>query len=575
MVDPERLYCWTWDARPFPAFPALGAIWADGDNHRTGHWLTGRLGALASDEMAWAIAVDHGCSFAAIASAAPLIGGLTVSGPGTARAVIEPVLELTGQRLAARDGALVGIAQGAGTSVLVEPENLAQTDAHDLSRRRGDIAERPGRLGLGHFDRERDYLAATATALRPGNGPLASQSLPVVLDPTAARLAAERLLDLHSASGDRVEFALSPNHIALEPGDRVELVGVAEGPFEITEIRDGAVRRVIAGAVMQGEAVATGIERPRRNAATPMPIVQPLAVLAHLPPLAADPGRSRLVMGAYADPWPGEVRVSDVATGAPVARLAGPADIGETVTALAAGPLSRWDRGQVLDIRLLSGHPASAKPGATLAGNNRILVQTDAGDWEVVGFAEADLVAPGRYRLSQLLRGLDGSDAAMGLVSAGRRVMVLDNRVAMLPVESHWIGESRVMRFAAGNGPGDVVTLSLRPGPALPLAPVHLDVRRLGDGGISLGWTRRSRADADGWGMAEPALEHAPEAWRIRIFSGGTMVRALTSSSAAVTYGLAEQAADFGGAAPAFTYSIEQLSPVFGPGHTATGAFNG
>ncbi len=575
MVDSERLYCWTWDARPYPAFPSHDAIWADGENHRTGHWLTGRLGALASDEIAAAVAADHGCSLAAVAAAAPLIGGLTVSGPGTARAVIEPVLELTGQRLAARDGKLVGVVQGGGASVLIKADDLACTDAPDLTRRRGDVAEKPGRLGLGHFDRERDYLAATATALRPGDGPLASQNMPVVLDPASARLAAERLLDLHSSSGDRIEFALPSNHMALEPGDRVELLGVAEGPFEVTEVRDGAVRRVIAGAATQGDAVATGIERPRRSAGMPVALVQPQAVVAHLPPLPADPGRSRLVMGAYADPWPGEVRVNDVATGAAVARLGGPAAIGETVAALAPGPISRWDRGQVLDIRLQAGHPASAEPEATLAGSNRILVETDAGAWEVVGFAEADLVAPVHYRLSQLLRGMDGSDAAMGPVSAGRRVMVLDNRVAILPVENHWIGESRVMRFAAGNAQGDVVTLSLGAGPALPLAPVHLRARRLGDGGISLRWTRRSRGDADGWGMAEPALEHVPEAWRIRIFNGSAMVRTLTSGATAVTYGLAEQAADFGGAASPFTYSIEQVSPVFGPGHAAMGAFNG
>ena len=35
---------WTWDARPYPAFPALTDVWSDGGNYATGHWLTGRLG---------------------------------------------------------------------------------------------------------------------------------------------------------------------------------------------------------------------------------------------------------------------------------------------------------------------------------------------------------------------------------------------------------------------------------------------------------------------------------------------------------------------------------------------------
>ncbi|HEX7776472.1 MAG TPA: glycoside hydrolase TIM-barrel-like domain-containing protein, partial [Parvibaculum sp.] len=45
MLDAADIFFWTWDARPFPAFPDRTDIWADGANWRTGHWLNGRLGA--------------------------------------------------------------------------------------------------------------------------------------------------------------------------------------------------------------------------------------------------------------------------------------------------------------------------------------------------------------------------------------------------------------------------------------------------------------------------------------------------------------------------------------------------
>jgi hypothetical protein len=35
----ERIYVWTWDARPYPAFPQQMDVWSDGANHATGHWL--------------------------------------------------------------------------------------------------------------------------------------------------------------------------------------------------------------------------------------------------------------------------------------------------------------------------------------------------------------------------------------------------------------------------------------------------------------------------------------------------------------------------------------------------------
>ena len=42
MIDWRNTTVWTWDARPYPAFPNLTALWADGENWARGHWLTGR-----------------------------------------------------------------------------------------------------------------------------------------------------------------------------------------------------------------------------------------------------------------------------------------------------------------------------------------------------------------------------------------------------------------------------------------------------------------------------------------------------------------------------------------------------
>ena len=45
MIEADEISIWTWDARPFPAFPARADVWQDNANWQLGHWLTGRLGA--------------------------------------------------------------------------------------------------------------------------------------------------------------------------------------------------------------------------------------------------------------------------------------------------------------------------------------------------------------------------------------------------------------------------------------------------------------------------------------------------------------------------------------------------
>lgn len=568
MVDPERIYCWTWDARPFPAFPALTDVWADGNNHATGHWLTGRLGGMSNDELASALAAEHGALVQAGISE-PMVGGVMLSAPGTARAALEPLMEITGQRLVARNGVLTAISGRSGTTLALGRDELAQADGPTVSQRRAAAAERPGRLALSHIDKGRDYLTASATAVRPGAGQLVSESIDMVLDGAAARLAAERLLDERAAAVDTVEFALPPNRLAPEPGDRVSVDGT--GPFEITEIRDGLVRRVTARGLAAGLAAATGVDRA--PAAPPVVglAVAPVVFAAHLPPLPNEPARSRLVLGAYAKPWPGAVRLVDTATGGALFDLTRPAALGEVVEGIGKGPAVVWDRGSTLTIRLYGGHIADGSYAAVLAGSNRLAVETDAGFWEVIGFVGAELVETGLYRLTRLLRGLDGSDWAMGPVSAGRRVMVLDGRVGAMPVEAGRLGEARTIRAYAGTSDltGQVLTLATTTAPNLPLAPAHLRARRLATGDIVFSWMRRSRADDDVWGAAEPALEVVPELYRVSIFDGPARKRSIEVTASEANYGLSEQVADFGGEPEAFVFSVAQVSAALGEGHAA------
>src|SRR5690606_33626231 len=134
------IYHWTWDARPYPAFPALTEVWADGPNHRTGHWLSGRLGGMASDELAVVIAAEHGVTLRA-EPAAPLVAGLVLGQATTAREALEPLLGATGLSLRNRvDGLHLGMARRGSVEVLLA-DRLVVGEAAVLARRRVDPAE--------------------------------------------------------------------------------------------------------------------------------------------------------------------------------------------------------------------------------------------------------------------------------------------------------------------------------------------------------------------------------------------------------------------------------------------------
>lgn len=572
MVDVNRIYHWTWDARPYPAFPAQTSVWSDGPNHRNGHWLTGRLGGLASDELASVVAAEHGVPLGAEA-AAPFITGYVLGNASTAREALEPVMAATGLSLRNKLAGLhLGLARRA-VATTFDAEALVDAEAPVLSRRRGDPAEAPGRLALTYQDRERDYLNAAVIALVRADGPLVGETTALTLDASSARLAAERMLDARAAQRETLELALPSLALALEPGDLVSVAGLAEGPFEISEIRDGLERRITAHTLAANVAVATGVERSFVTGPGVTVRAIPLVVVAHLPPVASDPLRSRLLLAAHAQPWPGGVQVVDEMTGANVAELTRRGLLGSLVTGLPGGPLAVWDRGASVEIAMLAGHLAAADDLAVLAGSNRLAVESDDGQWEVIGFAGAELIGPARYRLTRLLRGQAGT--APSLASAGRRVMVLDGRNVELPVESQWLGETRDFRIYAGprDLEGASISVMASAAPALPLAPVHLRARRNG-GDVLFSWTCRSRADGDGWGIAEAPLDHVPERYRLTIWNGASMVRAVESTVPALAYPASQQVSDFGGLPDSFSYRIAQVSAALGSGYEAEGVFH-
>ena len=57
------------------------------------------------------------------------------------------------------------------------------------------------------------------------------------------------------------------------------------------------------------------------------------------------------------------------------------------------------------------------------------------------------------------------------------------------------------------------------------------------------------------------------EAYRLDILDGAVLKRRVEPTSPAYLYLAAEQTADFGGPAPAFTARVAQLSATIGPGY--------
>jgi len=218
-----------------------------------------------------------------------------------------------------------------------------------------------------------------------------------------------------------------------------------------------------------------------------------------------------------------------------------------------------------------------------LGGANALAVETDPGQWEIVQAGAAELIAPGRYRLTRLLRGQRGTEGAMvSIVPIGARVVVLDATLASLPIAEADLGLPWNWRIGPASRPVSdetYVAIPFTPGGAglRPFSVAHIEqpwrtARILGD--LTIRWTRRSRSlAADSWGTGEVPLAEDSENYEVEIHDGGTVKRTLSTTTTSALYTAAQQTADWGaplGPGDTLTIHIYQLSALIGRGAAKT-----
>lgn len=576
MVDMARAHGWAWDARPYPWFPGNRDLWQDGDNWARGHWLTGRATGQPLDALIAEICARAGVTAVDVSRVYGVVRGFAVPSTDSARAALQSLMLAYGVEAAERDGQLVFCMRDGRAVADIAQDRLVARQGGDLALVRAAQSELTGRVRLGYVAEDAGYELRLAEAAYPDadDAPAASADLPLVLGPAEAQLTAQRWLAEARLAQDSARFALPPS-AQLGAGDVVRLEGAGAalaGLWRIDRLtlagaREAEATRVEPVPYEEGEAyrdaiVLSGYEAP--------PPVQPVFLDLPLWSGAERPHAPWLALRAQ--PWPGAVVVHRHGAGGAfdlAAMIGTPARLGVTETALAAAPAGLWDRGPALHLRMLSGQLSAATQDEVLAGANLMAIGM-GGEWELLQFAEADLIGPDTYALRMRLRGQQGSDGVMALNwPAGAVAVMLDARLEQLPLALDALGLAQSYRVGPASRP--LSDPSHRDHAAVfagvglrPYRPTHLRAVSLPNGDLAVSWIRRSRQGGDGWGSVEVPLAEAYERYLLRILQGGQVLRAVTLEAPGYIYAAADQAADEAGAA--VLVEVAQISDMVGPG---------
>ncbi|MBB1492532.1 glycoside hydrolase/phage tail family protein [Paracoccus sp. MC1854] len=590
MVHVPECAAWTWDARPYPFFPGLTDVWTDGPNWRLGQWLTGRLGTVSL-----AALVRHLCLRAGMPEEQIDVSGLWGAVEGyvigaleSPRASITTLARQFGFDAVESEGRIRFVMRGSIASATITPDSMvasasAQGEVMELTR--GQETELPQALKWQVARADEDYDAAQVEARRitVDTTRIAAEAFPMAVPPEEAERRCRRALMEAWVGRETAVFRLPPSRLALDPADVILLDHDGRlAEMRLVSVADSDVRGI--EAVRQDRLVydlPSGEPRPA-SLSTPVVFGPPEIVILDLPQLREDHPAHRPLIAAHAKPWPGELAVyrSAAADGFELLTTLGTrASMGVLAADFHAGPVSRFDLGNTLVIDLFSGTLESVTDIALFGGANALAVETAAGQWEIVQAGSAELIAPGRYRLTKLLRGQRGTEGAIVSVApTGARVVVLDRALTSLPLGEADLGLPWNWRIGPASRPVSddsfVATTFTPEGAGLrPFSVVHVEqpwrtARSPGD--LIIRWMRRSRSLAgDSWGPGDVPLAEDIEAYEVEIFDGATVKRRLTTATTSVLYTAAQQIADRGallGPGDSLDIRICQISARIGRG---------
>ncbi|MEX0853647.1 MAG: glycoside hydrolase/phage tail family protein [Bauldia sp.] len=585
MIDPATIHVWTWDARPYPMFPLLTNVWADGGNWETGHWLNGRLGALTAEALVAQLLADYGAGATAVGDLDGTVDGFLVGRVGSARDALEPLSAILMFEGVESGEVFRVVRRGRRPQQSFSAGDLVEEgEGPLLSVRRAQETELPAEIAVGFSDSLADYRPSTVSSRRlvGGSRRIELADTGVVLSHAVAGGIADTMLQDRWAGREAISFALPARALAVEPADvcEIDLDGTPRTVL-LTKVEDAGFRRIAARAIEPD--ILAPVPAAARAFAPAIAVTASPAevVLIDLPLVTGgEPGDAPRI-AAFAEPWPGALAVfiGDAESGF-LARqtIDRRATMGTLLAALPPGPIARWDRANAIDVALYGGALASEPQLAVLNGANAAAIGSAATGFEVVQFESAELTGPNAWRLTGLLRGQAGTDdvAAAGHAS-GARFVLLDAAAGLLnlaPAESGLGLTVRCGPAGAVYDPAiftDVLLGASRRGLKC-LAPVRLSaVRDGGTGDVTFAWIRQTRGGGDPWEPVEVPLGEASEAYAISIFDGAEVVRTLVSGSPTVVYSAADQTADFGSLPADLAVLIAQSSPTEGAGVAATG----
>ena len=224
----ERKFLWAWDARPYPYFPNKLNLWADGNLWYYGHWINGKLGGLIFSNMIKNLFEDAEIStdYLGGVDIYDNIDGIVLNNRMTVNEVLSILQKIFFFDYYEKDGKLYIFSKKTESSLRIFDDELIELEK-DVFFKTDIIGndELPYKIDVSYINKDFNYQISSTYAERSSvnTKKKENESLPVVISSSKAKQIAEKLLYSNWLERNIYHFKLPPKYIYLNAGDVITL----------------------------------------------------------------------------------------------------------------------------------------------------------------------------------------------------------------------------------------------------------------------------------------------------------------------------------------------------------------
>ncbi|WP_341814350.1 MULTISPECIES: glycoside hydrolase TIM-barrel-like domain-containing protein [unclassified Wolbachia] len=220
----EKMFLWAWDARPFPYFPNLCDVWTDCHNWQTGHWIQGKLSQLNISDVLLDLLQKTGLKSNQFDTGGVkgLLSGYVINDQQPVRSIIKMLQSCYFFDVVEQGSKLKFVQKGRGvTTVMPIGETVFSNNSKLVNISQLDLNNK---VNVVYFNRNFGYPIDVKYAELPKQGTAATVEIPLIMEEGEAQNIAEVLLYSSWQERNIYNFKLPIKYAWLAPSDVITIL---------------------------------------------------------------------------------------------------------------------------------------------------------------------------------------------------------------------------------------------------------------------------------------------------------------------------------------------------------------